>query len=320
MVYSKKDFNNINVLVTGGSGFIGKHLINKLLDLQANIYISTSRKEFNNICISDKCKYLYCDILDMSMIRSVFGRINISYIFHFAGPSTIKSAEKYPSDVFKINIIGVINILEFAKEIKVKKVIVPSSIYVYGEKQSKQFDEGDSPKDTSPYGVSKIYTEKVSELFNNSFDIPITVLRIGQVFGPGDLNFERLIPSLIKSIINNQVPYIKNPLTTKMNLIYVHDLINAILILTTIKNPVKSSFDIVNVCNTKTINIGDVLSTIVSFSNKNVKSSIHRTNNMLLNSDYSNRKLKGEFNWRQEHSINSALKDTFDYYMSVHQK
>ena len=190
-VKGKKD------LVTGISGFVGNALGKKLEKDGVELF-GTSRT-------MQKKKIFTGDILDYTRLNDFVKRNKIDAIIHLAGESLVESGQSDPFSTFKINTEGTLNILEIARKNNLERVIIASSSHVYG-KNKVPYYEGYMPRPSRPYETSKACTDLIAQSYSETFNLPVLIPRFVNIYGPGDLNFTRLIPKTIKTLLAGEKP------------------------------------------------------------------------------------------------------------------
>ncbi len=174
-----------NILVTGGSGFLGSHLMETLVDSGFNVSNYDLKESKYNI---DGVNHIYGDLQDLDSLTNALKDIN--YIYHLAAFSDLDKAKNDPIKTMNVNIIGTTNLLEAARINKVNKVIFASSIYV-------------NSRTGSFYRVSKHSCELLLEEFFNSYKLNYTILRFGTIFGPRSDNSNSVYNYLLSALNNN---------------------------------------------------------------------------------------------------------------------
>jgi len=176
-------------LVTGGSGFIGRHVCSNLAARGASV-IALDRRSLNGSACEPAYLSLECDITDRDHVEQIFRRHSFTAIIHLASILNTASREN-PLNATQVNIVGSLNVLEAARKFRVPRVIYGSSISVYGSKPDQSRDgvleiEPAAPGDV--YGAAKRYVEIVGEVYCQRFGIQFIALRISSVVGPGAVN------------------------------------------------------------------------------------------------------------------------------------
>ncbi len=179
----------MKILVTGGAGFIGSHLVNELIEQGNEVVIidnlSTGKKEN----INSKAKFYNLDICEFEKIKPVFN--GIDFVFHLAAIPRVPVSVQNPIETSKVNILGTINVFKASAEANVKRVVFASSSSVYGDQKTLPLKEDMISSPKSPYALQKSVGEQFAKLFNNLYNIPIVSLRYFNVYGPRiDFNSE----------------------------------------------------------------------------------------------------------------------------------
>jgi len=170
------------ILVTGGAGFIGSHLVDKLIQKGNRVTVidnlSTGKKENLNT----KADFHNLDICGFERIKPFFE--GIDFVFHLAAIPRVPLSVEDPVTTSKVNILGTIDVFKAAIEANVKRIIFASSSSVYGEQKTLPLKESVTPNPLSPYGLQKLVGERFAKLFTELYKIPIISLRYFNVFGP----------------------------------------------------------------------------------------------------------------------------------------
>lgn len=172
----------MKILVTGGAGFIGSHLVDRLIMENHNVVVidnlSTGRRENLN----SEADFYNLDICDFEKIKPLFQ--NIDYVFHLAAIPRVPLSIENPVETSKVNILGTVNVFKSAIDGRVKRVIFASSSSVYGDQEKLPLREDMKPNPISPYGLQKLVGEQSAKLFTKLYQIPIICLRYFNVYGP----------------------------------------------------------------------------------------------------------------------------------------
>jgi UDP-glucose 4-epimerase len=177
----------MKALVTGGAGFIGSHLVDKLISRGNEVFIidNLSTGSVNNI---HPLATLYkIDICDKA-VKEIFLKIKPDVVFHLAAQADVTQSVLYPGYDANVNIIGTINILEACREAKVKKLIFASTSAVYGEVQNELITEQNMVSPISYYGLSKLTAESYIRQYYKLYQLPYTIFRYANVYGPRQIS------------------------------------------------------------------------------------------------------------------------------------
>lgn len=169
-------------LVTGGAGFIGSNLTDKLIKQNHEVVIIDNLSTGKKSNINPKAKFHHLDICDFDKIKPVFG--DIDCVFHLAAIPRVPISVEDPVGTSKVNILGTINVFKAAVDNKVKRVVFASSSSIYGTQKELPLKESMAPNPLSPYGLQKLVGEQMAKMFVNLYKIPIVCLRYFNVYGP----------------------------------------------------------------------------------------------------------------------------------------
>ena len=218
------------ILVTGSEGFIGSHLVETLLKKKYIVKALVQYNSFNSIgwindLINKDSKNLqifFGDIRDMSFLDKIMQDCDV--VFNLAALIGIPYSYHAPTSYFETNVKGTLNILEAAKKNKIKKVIITSTSEVYGTGQYLPIDEKHPLVGQSPYSASKISADQLAMSYYYSFDLPVTIIRPFNTYGPRQ-SLRAIIPTIIQQILINKKREINlgNVKTTR-DFSYVSDL------------------------------------------------------------------------------------------------
>ena len=202
------------VFITGFNGFIGSWLTFALLKKGAEV-TGLLRDQIPNtnikiLQLDKKMNIVNGDVTDYDILRRSFSEYDIDTVFHLAAQPIVNVALKDPVSTFKVNIEGTWNILEISKSNNIKRLIIASSDKAYGSHDQLPYDETFSLKGQFPYDVSKSCADLIAQTYFNSYDLPVCITRSANIYGGGDLNFNRIIPETIKSILSGKDPVIRS--------------------------------------------------------------------------------------------------------------
>lgn len=212
-----------NILITGGCGFIGSHLVEQLTRTGAKIIVLdiylNPLSIFAQHNLRKKVNLQLLDIRDRKAVLKIFKKCKPSYVIHLAAEPIVEKAYQNPYLAFETNVMGTVNILDAVRLSKyVKGIIVASSDKAYG-KSERPYKEDFPLKGDHPYDVSKSCEDLIAQTYFKTYKLPIVITRFGNVYGEGDLHFGRIIPDICKAIIY------KNTLLLRSNGKYVRDYI-----------------------------------------------------------------------------------------------
>jgi NAD dependent epimerase/dehydratase len=224
------DITSGKILVTGAGGFIGSHLVEKLLtegcDVRAFVRYN-SRNHFGHLEeLGTKLKDIEVitgDVRDREAMNSAAR--DCSLIFHLAALIGIPYSYRSPADVFATNVGGTINVLDAARQVGAEKVIITSTSEVFGTPLYVPVDEKHPLQAQSPYAASKIAADKLAESYFNSYDLPVATVRPFNTFGPRQ-SARAVMPTIITQMLTNDSVKLGN-LETRRDMLYVEDTVSA---------------------------------------------------------------------------------------------
>ncbi len=235
---------NKTILVTGGAGFVGSHLVEELIKNKAKVVVIDNffspGSYFFSQKLNQKVITIEGDVSNFRLLLKLVRRYQIDYIFHLAAQPLVETAYLHPKTTLEINILGTINVLECTRLCpNIKGVIIASSDKAYGKLGKKKYREVDFLRGDHPYEVSKATADLISNSYYKTYHLPIVVTRFGNIYGEGDLNFSRLIPGIMKSIIKGKVLPIRSDGSYIRDYLYVKDVVRGYLLLLKNINKVK---------------------------------------------------------------------------------
>ena len=314
---------NKTILVTGCYGFVAQHLINKLL-LSNNKIIGIYNKKYqpkifkvNNI-YNKNLLIKKIDIRNKKKINSLFKKYKFDYCFHLAAISQVLTSNMSPNETFQINIFGTINLLEASRLITPKiKFIFSSTDKAYGESKKLPYLEDYPLNANNPYDASKACADIIARTYAKSFNLSICVTRFVNIYGPGDVNWDRIIPGTIKSVINNIKPILRSNGKFLRDYLYIDDVINGyILIGKTMMISKKLDGLALNFGTGKPITVINLVKKILKILNKkNNYFSIKNNAKNEIKDQYSGYKLASKkINWKPKILLENGLLKTYSWY------
>ena len=228
-------WQNKNVLVTGAAGFLGSHLTMKLVDLGACVTILerdfTPKSYLVKMGYVRRVNRVRGDVRDYSLIERALAEYEIDLVFHIAAQSIVSIGEKMPIQTFEQNIIGTAKVLEACRHAGVKRVLVATSDKAYGTCADLPYQEHYPLHGLHPYAVSKSCEDLIAQTYIETYGQSIVIVRCGNMYGPGDLNFSRIIPKTIRNLLTGQPPTIYGDGKMVRDYTYVEDAADACIFL-----------------------------------------------------------------------------------------
>jgi CDP-glucose 4,6-dehydratase len=220
-----------NILITGINGFVGTAAAKTFHEQGFHVVGLVRDINFkSNLDIHKFCSIVRGDILDKDLLSSILSKYEISHILHLAAQPIVRICNSDPYSAYMTNMVGTLNLLESIRTInrKLEKVIIMTSDKAYGPHTVLPYREDFELKVADSYCTSKACQDMVSRSYAQTYDLPVTVVRAGNIYGAGDLNLSRLIPNTILRLLRNENATLYSGVAEyKREFIYVDDIVNA---------------------------------------------------------------------------------------------
>ena len=311
------------VLVTGADGFIGSHLTELLVahgfDVRAFVYYNSfnSWGWLEDLDPEDRAKIeiVSGDIRDANFVRTAVEGVDV--VFHLAALIAIPYSYVAPDAYIDTNIKGTLNILQASRDYGVENVLVTSTSEVYGTAQYVPIDEKHPKQGQSPYSASKIGADYLAESFIRSFDLPVTIVRPFNTYGPRQ-SARAVIPTIITQLLNGKTEIKLGATHPTRDLVFVKDTVKGFLEICESRQLVGQE---VNIATGGEISIGDLAQKIIDKINPKA---VIITDDQRLRPEKSeverlcgdNKKICGHTAWRPGHSIDTGLDETINWFKS----
>jgi CDP-glucose 4,6-dehydratase len=228
MITSNAFWRDRPTLVTGATGLLGSALVPQLLAVGADIVclIRDTVPQSNLVRAgwTNRVKTVHGDIADQALLERALGEYEIATVFHLAAQTIVGVANANPISTFESNIAGTWRLMEACRRSpRVKQIAVASSDKAYGDQTALPYDETMPVNGRFPYDVSKSCTDLIAQSYSHTYDLPVLVTRCGNFFGPGDLNWNRLVPGTIRSLVRGQRPVIRSDGKYIRDYIFIED-------------------------------------------------------------------------------------------------
>ncbi len=309
-------WKNKKVLITGGSGFIGRHLAESLLNLNVNLSIFTIHDiDSKNVYKKSQIEYIYGNISDTFKMHEVLKNKNYDVCFHLASQPLVEEATVNPSHSFEVNIKGTWNMLETIRLKRIKVLILASTAHVYGQNKLPYLEKY-YPQPSRPYETSKACADMLAQTYADYYSLPIGIARCVNIYGPGDKH-NRLVPNTILHILRNEPPEIYDSRATR-DYMFVGDAVSAYLMLAEhIDNLQKRNYNIVfNFGTGKHYRNTYIINKIKNLMNSNIKPVIikDRRQQEITQQYVSITKANKLLGWWPVVLLDEGLQQTIDWY------
>lgn len=307
-----------NILVTGATGLVGSHLTERLLGVDAGRVIAISRSRdpetyFFKNNFDQKVVMTNGDLKDRERVVDAVTKYEINYIFHIAAQPIVTTAYINPYETFATNIMGTVHILEAARMSPyIQGVVVASSDKAYGKNCTAAL-EYQPLRGDHPYDVSKSCTDLLALTYAKTYNMPVTVSRFGNIFGPGDLNFNRIVPGIMKAAIKNETLELRSDGTFKRDYVYVKDVVDGYICLA--EQIEKAKGEAFNFSSGFNFSVLDLIGKISEVIGKKVEYKIiNNQKNEIPEQSLNFEKAEKILGWKPKYSFVDWIKETYEWY------
>jgi len=302
----------MKILITGGAGFIGSHLVDALIQERHRVIVIDNLSTGLKQNLNPKAKFYKIDICSRQ-IKNIFKKEKPEVVFHLAAQIDVRKSIENPVLDTKINVLGGLNILDYARQCGVKKFIFSSSGgAIYGETKIIPTPETVNPNPLSPYGLNKLFFEKYLQLYSRLYDLNCSILRYANVYGPRQNTKAEagVIAIFINKLLHNKQPIINGNGKQTRDYIYVDDVVRANLMAMKSKN-------------NKVYNIGTSIETSVNQIFKIISQSLCKKikpkygstiKGEVKRSALNWNKIKKDFGWQPRVKLEEGIRKTIDWF------
>jgi CDP-glucose 4,6-dehydratase len=216
------------VLVTGATGLVGSWLVRSLVERQAEVVClvrdEVPQSELVRSGLADRVRRVHGDVRDQALLERALGEYEIRTVMHLAAQTIVTIANRNPVSTFESNIQGTWSLLEACRRSPlVSQIVVASSDKAYGDCETLPYDEATPLCGRHPYDVSKSCADLIAQSYAVTYGSPVVVTRCGNFYGGGDLNWNRIVPGTIRSVLRGERPIIRSDGQFVRDYFYVED-------------------------------------------------------------------------------------------------
>lgn len=315
------ELKNKRVLVTGADGFIGSHLVERLLAEGCSVKAFVNYNSFNSWGWLDtfsketlgRIEVFAGDIRDPNGVRTAMK--NVDVVFHLAALIAIPFSYHSPDSYIDTNVKGTLNVVQAAKDLNTERVLITSTSEVYGTATYIPIDEKHPRQPQSPYSASKIGADCIAESFYRSFNTPVTIVRPFNTFGPRQ-SARAVIPTIISQLLNGKTEIRLGDVTPTRDLVYVKDTINGFAEIA------KTDSLIGHDCNIATqseISVGALAEHLITLINPKAQivqeeARLRPEKSEVFRLYGSKEKISQHTSWKQQYSLEEGLKETIEWF------
>ncbi len=315
------DLQGKRVLVTGADGFIGSHLTETLLREGCNIRAFVNYNSFNSWGWLDntpaenlkKIEVFAGDIRDPNGVRTAMKDVDV--VLHLAALIAIPFSYHSPDSYIDTNVKGTLNIIQAARELGTARVLVTSTSEVYGTAQYVPIDEKHPRQPQSPYSASKIGADCIAESFYNSFNLPLTIVRPFNTYGPRQ-SARAVIPTIITQLLDGFTEIKMGDLRPTRDLLFVKDTVEGFIAIAKCDELIGQDC---NIATQSEISMADLANELVQQINPAAKivtdtERLRPANSEVFRLFGSNEKLKSFTTWQPQYTLAEGLKETIEWF------
>lgn len=324
-------FKGKRVFITGGTGLLGSHLTRILVEqgadvvclIRDNVPKSLFYSSEPGYSLDQKVSIVRGDLTDFNTIERAVNEYEVEYVFHLGAQTIVGVANSSPLATFESNIKGTWNILEAARlhhkigHKKIKGVLIASSDKAYGNLKGESYNEETPLQGEHPYDVSKSCADLISQTYFHSYGLPVCVTRCGNFFGPGDLNWNRIIPGTIRDLHEGRAPVIRSDGKFIRDYIYAED--GAYAYLTLAEQMEGYLGEAFNFSYGLRLSVLEVVSAIQKIMKKeSIKPTIlNQASNEIPVQTLDSAKAKNKLGWKAKFGFEEGLRKTVDWYVQL---
>ncbi|MBN2251906.1 MAG: GDP-mannose 4,6-dehydratase [Candidatus Altiarchaeota archaeon] len=310
-----------NVLVTGATGILGSWLTKRLIDEKANVVCLirdyVPRSNFYLLGLDGNAGIVNGRLEDYFTIERALNEYEIDTAFHLGAQAIVKTANRSPLSTFEANIKGSWNILEAARNSELlERLVIASSDKAYGTQEKLPYTEKDPLQGSHPYDVSKSCVDLIAQSYYRTYGLPLAVARCGNFYGGGDLNFNRIVPGTIKSVLEDKDPVIRSDGTPLRDYFYVLDAAGAYITLAENLDRKDVKGEAFNFGTGKPVTVLEIVKKIIDLSGKTSLEPVvmNEARNEIPAQYLSSDKAKKTLGWQPAYELEKGLAETIDWY------
>jgi CDP-glucose 4,6-dehydratase len=312
------------VLVTGCTGILGSWLAARLVELGADVVglvrDSVPQSQAVRSGTLDRIKVVRGSITDAEVVDRIFAEYEVQTCFHLAALTVVGVANRAPVPTFETNVRGTWLLLEAARQWgRLEQMLVASSDKAYGSHETLPYTESAPLQGRHPYDVSKSCADLIAQAYAHSFKLPVAITRCANMYGGGDLNWNRIVPGTIRSALLNERPVVRSDGTMRRDYIYVKDIVNAYLQLAQAMQAGALTGATFNFGVDEPISVLDMVHKIVALSDHPDLEPIIQNiaTNEIQNQYLSSAQAQAVLGWKPQYTLDEGLRETLAWYREV---
>jgi len=310
--------------VTGATGLVGGWLVKRLVEAGAEVtclvrdWVPQSMVLRGGVV--DRVNVVRGDVRDQALLERVLGEYEIDTVLHLAAQTIVGIANRNPVSTLETNVAGTWALLEACRRSpRVRQVVLASSDKAYGDQEHLPYDESTPLQGRHPYDVSKSCADLIGQMYARSFDVPVVVTRCGNFFGGGDLNWNRLVPGTIRSVLRGERPIIRSDGHYVRDYFYVEDGAEAYALLAEkLADDRTLAGAAFNFSNEAQVSVLDLVRKILDLMGSDLQPEVRNEASGEIRRQYLSAALARErLGWKPRFSLDEGLLRTIDWYRAA---
>ncbi len=306
--------------VTGATGLVGGWLVKHLLNLEADVVCLVRdwapQSELMRTQLMGRIKVVRGDVCDQSLLERILGEYEIDTVIHLAAQTIVGIANRNPVSTFETNIRGTWALLEACRRTPTaSRIVLASSDKAYGDQDVLPYHEEMPLRGSHPYDVSKSCADLIAQTYATTYNLPVAITRCGNIYGGGDLNWNRIVPGTIRSVIRGEQPVIRSDGKSIRDYFYVEDAAVAYLTLAERMDESELYGQAFNFSNEAQITVLELTNRILDLMDTALKPNIlNETKNEIRHQYLSAAKARQMLGWEPLFTTDEGLKRTIEWY------
>ncbi|MSR76351.1 MAG: NAD-dependent epimerase/dehydratase family protein [Candidatus Ryanbacteria bacterium] len=306
--------------MTGATGLLGSWLVKYLVDAGARVTVLVRDMVPDSHLLTsgyiNRVNVVRGSLESYHILERALNEYEIDTVFHAAAQTIVQIANRNPLPTLEANVRGTWNILEAVRRNpNVKKIVIASSDKAYGIHKELPYTEDAPLRGSHPYDVSKSAADLISQMYHSTYGVPVTITRCGNFFGPGDLNFNRIVPETIRAFASNQRPIIRSDGTFIRDYFYIEDAADAYITLAEKMDDSKIHGHAFNFSNELQMSVREVVERIGKLMGSNLEPIIaNEAHNEIPHQYLSAKKAREMLGWSPRLGFDEGLRRTIDWY------
>ena len=308
------------VLVTGATGILGSWMTDELVRRGAIVVVlerdRVPASNFYRMGLHKKVKVERGSLEEMGTLRRILSSHGVQNVMHLGAQTIVGTANRSPLPTFEANIMGTLNLLEACRGSKsVEGIIVASSDKAYGEGRKLPYTEDMALMGEYPYDVWKSCADLVTNSYYATYELPVSITRCGNIYGGGDLNFNRIVPGTIRSTLMGQRQVIRGSGKFVRDYIYVLDIVHAYLMLAEKMEDRRIWGEAFNFSTGNHLTVLEIVHEILRLMHSKLRPAVNNENTgEILNQSLSSEKARRLLKWKPRYGLEKGLEETIAWY------